>query len=79
MADDPSPIEDAAPSQPAVGPGNEEFPIAFRHYARELAGTDEEVWTRLLQVRHGHRNMTMTEWRKLHDSIRDEPAHWHRG
>lgn len=68
--------------EPAARPvegGNEEFPIAFRHFAAALRGTDDEVWTRYLQIRHGRKNMTMTEWRRVHDSLRHEPAHWHRG
>lgn len=74
----------AAPSDPApaaapVITGNEEFPVAFRHYATELRGTDDEIWTRYIQIRHGRKNMTMTEWRRVHDSLRHEPAHWHRG
>ena len=64
---------------PPPEPGNEEFPVAFRHYAASLRGTDDEVWTRYLQVMHGHRNMTMTEWRQTHHSVRHENAHWHKG
>ena len=73
----PTPVP--APVAAPVITGNEEFPVAFRHYAAALRGTEDEVWTRYLQIRHGRKNMTMTEWRHVHDSIRHEPAHWHRG
>lgn len=74
-----SPVVPVTDQSVVVEPGNEEFPVAFRHYATTLQGTDDEVWTRYLQIRHGHRNMTMAEWRQTHHSLRHEPAHWHRG
>lgn len=38
-------------------------------------GTPDEVWLKLLAVRHPNERHTITGWRALLDRYRDEPAH----
>jgi len=68
----PEPSVDGPPLRPEE---DDSFPVALRRFTQSLVGTDEEVWTRLLQIRFNRRNMTHREWRKALDGIRHEPAY----
>ena len=52
----------------------DEFPIPFQAFARTLVKTPEEVWTKLLKMRHGKEKHTPTEWRALINAARNEPV-----
>ena len=52
-----------------------EFPVPFRTFAKTLKGTSDEIWTKLLQVRHVREKHTPTAWRELLESHRHEPAY----
>ena len=38
-------------------------------------GHPDEVWLKLLKIRHGSERHTEAEWRAMVDGMRDEPAH----
>jgi hypothetical protein len=38
-------------------------------------GSEDEVWLRLLRMRHPNERHTMTQWRALITRYKDEPAH----
>ena len=39
------------------------------------AGHPDEIWLRLLRIRHGAERHAPAEWSALIDGMRDEPAH----
>jgi len=39
------------------------------------AGSDDEIWLKLLARLHGHERHTSADWRALIDKLRDMPAH----
>jgi len=43
--------------------------------ATASAGHPDEVWMKLLSMRHQNERHTMTEWQALIEKYRDEPAH----
>lgn len=47
-------------------------PHTIRVYS---AGHPDEIWLKLLEVRHNNERHTEQEWRALIDKYRDEPAH----
>lgn len=53
-------------TDPATRPGQR---------ARLLPGEPDEVWLRLLSIRHRSERHTHAEWRSLIDRYRREPAH----
>ncbi|MDA8249174.1 MAG: hypothetical protein M0Z28_08340 [Rhodospirillales bacterium] len=52
-----------------------EHPIPLAAFAASLKGTSDEVYTKLLRIRHGMEKHTTAEWRALIDAARREPAH----
>lgn len=40
-----------------------------------VQGHEDEIWLKLLEVKHGIERHTAAEWHKLIDRYRDEPAH----
>lgn len=55
--------------------GNDEFPVAFSQFATTLVGTANEVWTKWLGLQHGNEKHTPTDWLKLIDLHRGQPAY----
>jgi hypothetical protein len=55
---------------PAASTLNDDFPVSFPVFAAKLAGTDEEIWTKLLKAAHGKKKMSELAWGKLLDSIK---------
>ena len=55
--------------------GDREFPVPFAKFAKTLVGTPDEVWTKLVKIRHGREKHTPTEWRKVLNGNRHQPAH----
>jgi hypothetical protein len=39
------------------------------------AGSPDEIWLKLLEIRYSHQRHTRSEWKALIDKLRDEPAH----
>ena len=40
-----------------------------------MPGHPDQIWLRLVRIRHGGERHTETEWMALIDAMRDEPAH----
>lgn len=51
---------------------NDDFPVAFQRFAALLVGTPDEVWTRLLQQRHGGEKHSEKQWYSLIERYRYE-------
>lgn len=62
-------------SEGATSDGCEEFPVAFSQFAPSLVGTDDEIWTKWLQMKHGAEKHTPSGWLKLIDFHRGQPAY----
>lgn len=54
-----------------------EHPIPLAVFTASLKGTSDEVFSRLLRIRHGVEKHTTAEWRALLDAARREPAYRH--
>lgn len=67
----------ASPDEVAVASdlGNQEFPIACSRFVETLQNTHDEVWARHLVIQHERENHTPTEWQRILDSYRDQPAY----
>jgi hypothetical protein len=52
-------------------------PVLFRGRQAQTAlpGHADELWLKLLRIRHGVEKHTAADWHALIDAMRDEPAH----
>lgn len=55
--------------------GDQEFPVAFGQFASTLIGTDNEIWTKWLGLQHGSEKHTPSDWMRLIDAHRNQPAY----
>lgn len=55
-------------------PVSTEHPVPVRAFLKNLRGTPDEVYSRLLQIHHAHQNMTPTAWRATLDGHRGLPV-----
>lgn len=58
-----------------VSPNQTVFPVPLAVFAKGLKGTPDEIWSRLLKIRHGSEKHTPVEWQRLIERARNEPAH----
>ena len=53
----------------------QEFPEPLAVFAKRLKGTTDEVYVKLLQIRHGDRPRLSSEWAARLETLRTLPAH----
>lgn len=49
--------------------------LTFGNFEKKLAGTADEIWTRLLKMLHGLERHTEEEWRAIIAHYGKQPAH----
>lgn len=69
----------------STGTGQPEPLVALDEFARVLSpkmiggemqpGEPDEVWIKLMRIKHRMERHSITDWRKMLDRYRDEPAH----
>ena len=75
----PTPATPATPTAPSRAaqaavavPG--EFPLKAHEYVATLKGTADEVWSKLILMRHKHGAHTREKWAEHHENLRMEPV-----
>ena len=82
MSDNTTTLTPATGTVPAPGPTpappahvNQDFPIPVHLFVKTLAGTDREVYSKLLLIQHKRASHTPKEWHDLIDGHSSEPAY----
>jgi len=52
----------------------DEFPLAFRKFANKIAGTKDEIFTKLLFSLHGFEQNTLSQWKQRLEDIKNPPS-----
>lgn len=72
----PVPATPTVPSRAAQAavPVPGDFPMKAHEYVATLKGTADEVWSKLILMRHKHGAHTREKWAEHHENLRMEPV-----
>lgn len=73
MTDDQNPFAEQKPPVDVAGSRR----ITLQRFVATLKGTEDEIWSKLLQFRAKAMLMEVSAWRKLIEDLKAEPAHPH--
>lgn len=58
------------PRPAAPPPPPEDFPVPFYKFAKELVGTEDEIFLKLMSLEFAGKNMLPAEWRKKLEALK---------